>query len=197
MDARDAFMFGYAGITTGGLGGDRLLDDLTDDQLRTCPDTRMNPIIWPLWHIARCEDVTVNRMIADRPQVFDHDDWPQRLRVLRRDIGTGMTHEEVEHLRVEIDLAAFRSYRMAVVERTLQIVQSLAPSAWDEPVTSAHAKRVGLDDEMLAHAEGWIDRWSTERSKGSWLFSHVINHGYRHLGEAFTIRGMLGLSQLP
>src|SRR5438309_11922210 len=114
MDAREAFLIGYAGITTGILGGDRLLNDLTDDQLRTRPDTRVNPIIWPLWHVARCEDATVNRMIADRAQVFDHNDWPQRLCVSRRDIGTGMTYEEVEHLRVQIDLAAFRSYRMAV-----------------------------------------------------------------------------------
>lgn len=196
MDARAAFLFGYAGITTSVLGGDRLLATLTDDQLRTRPDARVNPIIWPLWHIARCEDATVNRMVADRPQVFDRDDWPSRLGIVRRDMGTFMTDDEVDALRRRIDLDAFRSYRMAVIERTLDVVHSLDPAAWDVPVTAAHAKRVGLEEGMLAHADGMIDRWSTERSKGTWLFSHVINHGQRHLGEAITIRGLLGLAPI-
>lgn len=196
MDARSVFLTSYAGMTSGVLGGDRLLNDLTDEQLRARPLKQANSIAWVLWHIVRCEDATVNRMIVDCPQVFDGDNWPQRLNVLRRDIGTGMTNQEVTELSEQIDLAMFRDYRVAVTERTRQVVESLPPSTWDDSVTAAHAKRVALEDGMLAHAEGWVDRWSTERPKGSWLFSHVINHSYRHLGEAFTIRGVLGVPQI-
>lgn len=118
--------------------------------------------------------------------------------MLRRDIGTGMTDQEVTELSAQIDLALFRDYRIAVIERTRQVVESLAPSSWDDPVAAAHAKRVALEDmhETLAHPERWVDRWSAERSKGSWLFGYVINHAYRHLGEAFTIRSLLGIPQV-
>jgi hypothetical protein len=190
MDAHDAFRFCYSSL----LGGDRLLTSLTDDQIRIRPDARMNPMIWPFWHITRCEDVIVNRMIADRPQVFDRDNWPTRLGVSRRDVGSGMTYDEVETLRTVIDVGAFRAYRRAVQERTLEVVPALDAAAWDAPVTAAHAKRVALDDGMFARAGRWLDEWSEERSKGSWLFSHVINHGHLHAGEAFTILGMLGAS---
>lgn len=194
MDARAAFVFGYAGMTTGVLGGGRLLDDLTDDQLRLRPDAQMNPIIWPLWHIARCEDITVNRVFADRPQVFDADDWSARTGVPWRDIGARMTDDEVAAFSAQIDLAAFRAYRAAVIERTLAVVQSLAPEIWDEPMRHADILRVAVEDGMLRYRPS--DQWLQERSKGSWLFSHVINHGYRHLGEAYTIRGMLELPQI-
>ena len=136
-------------MTTGILGAAPLLEKLTDDQLRTRPDPRMNPIIWPLWHIVRCEDITVNRIVADRPQVFDVDDWATRTRVPWRDIGTRMTDEEVAAFSAEIDLAAFRAYRAAVIERTLAAVQSLAPEVWDEPIRPAYVLRVAVDDGML------------------------------------------------
>lgn len=194
MDARAAFLYSYAGITTGILGSQPLLDKLTDDQLRTRPDPRMNPVIWPLWHIVRCEDITVNRIAVDRPQVFDTDDWSARTRVPWRDIGAKMTDEEVTIFSARIDLAAFRAYRAAVIERTLAAVPSLAPEEWDAPVHYAHILRVAVEDRMLRIRPP--EPWLRERSKGSWLISHVINHGYRHLGEAYTIRGMLGLPQV-
>jgi hypothetical protein len=194
MDARAAFLFSYAGMTTGVLGSQPLLEHLTDDQLRTCPDPRMNPIIWPLWHIVRCEDITVNRIVADSPQVFDAEDWSARTRVPWRDIGARMTDEEVAAFSAEIDLAAFRAYRTAVIERTLAAAESLAPEVWDEPVRLAQLLRVVMEDKMLRFRPR--DAWLQERSKGSWMFSHVITHGYRHLGEAYTIRGMLGLPQI-
>ena len=49
--------------------------DLTDDQMRLRPQPHMNPIAWLLWHIARCEDLGVNRLIANRPDVLDGEGW--------------------------------------------------------------------------------------------------------------------------
>lgn len=193
MDALSVFLTSYAGMTSGVFGGDRLLNDLTDAQLRARPLPHANSIAWVLWHIVRSEDAAVNRMVMDHPQVFDGDSWPQRLKVERRDIGTGMTDQEVRDLSAHLDLTAFRAYRAAVSERTCAVVQSLAPSVWSEPVTSAHAKRTALEEGMLANPGDWFEGWCAERSKGSWLFSHAINNAYRHLGEAYTIRSLLGV----
>ena len=37
-----------------------ILDALTDDHIRSHPDTAVNSIAWLLWHVARGEDVYMN-----------------------------------------------------------------------------------------------------------------------------------------
>ncbi len=64
---------------------------LTDDQMRFCPQPHLNSIAWLLWHMARSGDMGVNRVIANRPDVLTGDGWASRLDLSRYDMGTGMT----------------------------------------------------------------------------------------------------------
>jgi hypothetical protein len=48
-----------------------------------------------MWHISRCEDVGVNRILVEGKQMLDAGSWIDRLQVPRRDIGTEMTDSEV------------------------------------------------------------------------------------------------------
>ena len=75
-----------------------LTDGLSERELRGRPHPKANTIVWLVWHIARVEDVGVNRFVVDGRQVMDRDDWVTRLRVTRRDVGTGMTDAEVDGL---------------------------------------------------------------------------------------------------
>ena len=104
MDALEFFALRYDNVHT--VMTSRLLDGLTDEQLRQRPHG-VNSIAWLLWHLARCEDVGVNRLVVDRPQLLDDEGWLARLGVPRRDIGTGMTSDE---LSARVDLAALRDY---------------------------------------------------------------------------------------
>src|SRR5262245_55885219 len=88
MDAIDFFLLRYTDVHRVLVGG--LLDELTETQIRTRPHPGVNTVAWLVWHMARIEDVGVNRFLADRTQVID-DGWRARLRVARRDVGTGMT----------------------------------------------------------------------------------------------------------
>ncbi len=99
---------------------ERIFGGLTDDQLRLRPGRGLNSLAWLLWHTARTEDVTSNVVVANRPQVFD-DGWAERLKVSRRDIGTGMTDEEVAELSAGVDIAAVKAYRSAVGRRTREV----------------------------------------------------------------------------
>ena len=47
---------------------------LTDDQMRLRPHPHLNSIAWLLWHMAS-EDMGVNRLIANRPDVLTGDGW--------------------------------------------------------------------------------------------------------------------------
>ena len=93
MDAIDLWLLRYESVHT--FVADDLVEGLTEAQVRGRPVPGANPIAWLIWHAMRIEDVCVNRFILDRPQVLDAG-WPERLRVARRDVGTGMDDAQVD-----------------------------------------------------------------------------------------------------
>jgi hypothetical protein len=183
----------YDGRTT---GSDRVFGGLADAQMRGRPGTDLNSLVWLLWHMARTEDVAVNLVVAGQPQVFD-DAWARRMNVLRPDMGTGMTADEVTALTEQADVAAVRAYRSAVGRRTRQIVLALAPDAWDQTLGLADTARAaaagafGPNDEWV---EGVGHRPWQGHSRGEQLGNTAIRHNAHHIGEAVTVRGLAGFA---
>src|SRR5206468_1600389 len=124
---------------------DRTFAGLTDEQMRVRPREDLNSLAWIMWHIARCEDIFVNLVVAGRSQVFD-DAWIRRLGVARRDLGTGMKSAEVSELTRQVDLAAVREYRDAVGRRTREIVGAFRPEDWKGEVSGAAVERAAAEE---------------------------------------------------
>jgi hypothetical protein len=171
---------------------DQLLDGLTDEQVRARPHG-VNSIAWLLWHVARCEDVGVNRLVADRPQLLDEAPWPARLNAPRRDIGTGMTSDEVADLSERIDVAALRAYWDALYRRTRAILSDLPAGALSEPVDRARLRRLIAEEAALGPHAGWVGpAWAAQPNRGLFLAQLALAHHYGHLYEGFVTRGLLG-----
>ena len=189
MDAKELFFERYAGFQD---YVSFLLMELTDEQIRTAPDPAVNPIAWTLWHIARAEDLGVNRLAVDGKQVLD-DGWTERMEVPLRDIGTGMAKDAVRDLSSRIVLAELLSYRTAVVARTNDVVAKLPDAAWDEKLTPEILKRVFLKEGGVPAQATWIVDPYTDQTKG-WLLGHIaLTHNYYHVGQAFVVRSLHGL----
>jgi hypothetical protein len=162
---------------------------LSEEQLRARPQG-WNSIAWLYWHMARTEDVAVNVMAARHAQVLDAGGWPARLRVARRDIGTGMSDDEVAALSAEVDLEALRAYRAAVGRQTQAVARELPPEAWEEPVgreTAAEALRQGA----FAPEAEWVAAFWQERTRGWFLYWGAVLHNMLHLGQAGWVREMV------
>ncbi|HEX9869989.1 MAG TPA: DinB family protein [Candidatus Tectomicrobia bacterium] len=69
MDILQAFLERHVALQGRQLSS--IPDALTDDQIRSRPDAVVNSIAWLLWHVARGEDVYMNRLLSDRSQVLD------------------------------------------------------------------------------------------------------------------------------
>jgi hypothetical protein len=190
MDALEFFRLRYDHAHT--TMTDQLLDGLTDEQLRARPHG-VNSIAWLLWHLARCEDVGVNRLVADRSQLIDEEPWLARLNVPRRDIGTGMTGDEVAELSERIDLAALRAYWDALYRRTLETLSTLPAGALAEPVDAEAMQRMLGAEAVLGPHAGWVGpRWAAQPNRGT-LLAHIgLAHHYSHGGQASVTRGLLG-----
>ena len=62
MDAKQLFFERYNGFRE---YPEILLKGMTEQQIRQTPHSAVNPIAWLLWHMARCEDMAVNRLLFD------------------------------------------------------------------------------------------------------------------------------------
>ena len=169
---------------------DRILGDLTDPQLRARPDKGGNSLAWLLWHMARTEDVNVNLVVIDGRQIFD-EQWARRMKVDRRDIGTGMTDAEVGDLSEQIDVAAAREYRNAVARRTRDVVAGCPAGLLDEMVGAADVARASAAGAIGARAEWLVALWQNQ-SRAKRLATVGITHNALHLGEAQTLRSIAG-----
>jgi hypothetical protein len=169
---------------------DRVFGVPNDAQMRARPAAGLNSLLWLLWHMARVEDVAVNLVITDGEQVLD-DAWCRHMNVTRRDMGSGMTDDEVGELTALADIAAVRSYRSSVGLRTREIARSLHALAWDEIVTEADIARaaaaIGPRDHPPGPAHPWCGQSRARRLSGA-----AVAHNRVHLGEAITISALGG-----
>jgi hypothetical protein len=189
VDAIDLFLSRYGDLHHGLVEG--LLTSLPEAQLRGRPHPGVNTIAWLLWHSARIEDLAVNRLLADSPQVLD--EWRDRLGVARVDVGTGMTDAEVDELSARIDLTALRGYWDAVTARTLGLTGSLRNSELEAVVPGARVKSVVHSEKAVAPGVEWLTEfWAGGRTRAWILAQTALLHPYGHYYEARVTAGLWG-----
>lgn len=190
MDAKQLFFERYNGFQE---YPEVLLSGMTEQQLRQSPHSAVNPVAWILWHMARCEDVAVNRLLVDRRQLLDDGAWPSRLALADRHFGTGMTKEEVKELCEMVDLSGLAAYRAAVTGRTVEVVRELPLAELTAKLGVEKLNQVFVSEGAGGKAAGSIVDAYAGQTKG-WLLGHlVLTHHYYHMGQAFVARAMYGL----
>jgi|SRR5262245_29187831 len=196
MDLVEFFLREHAAVHAMDVSGrasaaQRVFAGLGDEQMRARPGTRLNSLVWLLWHMARTEDVAVNLVVAGHDQVLD-EEWMRRMNLPWRIIGTGMTDGEVTELTSRADVEAVRAYRSAVGVRTREIVRGLPAQAWEDIVSDADIRRAASAGAFRDWREGAPYPW-LGWSRGDQLGSSALRHNAAHIGEAVTIRGLAGV----
>jgi len=190
MDAIGLFLTRYGDLHRGLVDG--LLSSLPEDQLRGRPHPGVNTIVWLLWHSARIEDLSLNRFLADRPQVLD-DGWLERLGVARRDVGTGMSDAEVDEFSARVGLQALRGYWDAVSARTLALVETFRGSNLEATVPAERVRSVVLAEDAVAPGAEWLTGfWAGGRTRAWVLAQTALLHPYGHYYEARVAAGLFG-----
>jgi len=168
------------------------IEDLNIEQMRCCLHG-LNSIAWLLWHLARCEDIGINRLLSNRTQVFDEEDWPKRLNVFRRDIGTGMTMEEVTELSSQIDIKSLRKYSITVACRTQMVIRDVNTEDLYKILEPSYLHQVLYNERALCQNSEWVAEFFFGKTKG-WFLGHLgLTHSRGHLGQILIIRKLQGL----
>ncbi|MFN8557739.1 MAG: DinB family protein [Dehalococcoidia bacterium] len=151
---------------------DRVVADLTPEQVHYQARPGIQPIAFSLWRYVRTEDNIIRFVLQRRPTVWIEGGWPEKFGLDPRGQGTGMTDEAAAALRIA-SLDDWRRYQGEVWTATDAYLAALDPVTVDgQRVTIRPVGEMSLLDA---------------------LGGMVLTHGYRHLGEIEYARGLLGL----
>jgi hypothetical protein len=172
---------------------DYFWEQVPAEKMRERPHPKVNSIVWNLWHLARVEDVGLNRFVVNRPQVLHEGGWMERMNLPLRHQGGGMNFAEVDQLNQQIDLPALQAYSQAVCARTREILAQLNTIDLEEVVPTEHLRLV-LIDEGAAHAnaQNLVENY-TGWKRGRHLMAYSVSHGFEHIGEINVIASLLNI----
>jgi L-serine dehydratase len=145
---------------------DAELNDISEDLFRRIPLNNEHSIAWCIWHLARIEDIAMNYLIADRPQVFTLGNWQERMMVKNHDSGNEMDLEETKLLSDHIDLRALREYRVSVGLRTREIVKQITAEMLNELVHPSRIQQIKDDGAVSPAAYGITEYWGRRNIAG-------------------------------
>jgi hypothetical protein len=145
---------------------DEIMDDMDDAQMRRIPKNGEHSVLWCLWHIARIEDVTMNLLIANTEQIFEEGNWLAKTDSSISHTANAMSVDEIAELSARLNIAALREYRIAVGQRTREIVKTLEPSTLKKKVDPAQITRVAEKSLVHKDAPGIIEYWRKRNIAG-------------------------------
>jgi hypothetical protein len=171
---------------------DEVLAGLTDRQIKTVPRPGQNSIAWLLWHITRIEDLSINFLVLEQPQVLVSAGaaWLPRLGLSSPDVGASMDEGEVLELSDRICVPVLKEYREAVGRSTRAGVLRLQAAQLKQVVPDAAIQQL-RDEGSISRKGEWLAEYYTGRTKGFFLTRTATSHNFIHLNEAGRARAKI------
>jgi hypothetical protein len=174
---------------------DEVLHGLANPGLRRIPPGEEHSIVWVLWHLARIEDVTMNMLVAGRPQLFYEDDWFMQMKFISAETGNALDKIGITVLSADIDIEVLRGYRQAVGRRTRLIVKGLPPDVLQHRVAPSRLEQVLVEGAVVESTRTLLEYWGRRTIVGL-LLMPPTRHVFLHLNEAARIHRKLARSGL-
>jgi len=154
------------------------------------PGKDLHSIAWCIWHMTRCEDITMNMLVAGSTQVLELGSWLGRLGILQRDTGNAMALDEMLDFNSNLNIRELKAYRSAVGRQTREIVNVLHREDIQRKTDPQALKKI-LDVRAVLPSENWLlDYWGGLTVAGL-LLMPPTRHAFVHLNEAIKIKNKI------
>ncbi len=168
---------------------DEIWQDASEDIIRRIPQNRNVSIAWHMWHLARIEDITMNLLVAGRPQLFQRGDWAVQIQSTVIDTGNAMDRDAVAAQSAAMDIDALRAYRMAVGRETREIVQQLTLEQVQLKVDPVRLQQVKDEGAVVEDAYGIVEYWG-RRTIAGLLLMPPTRHNLIHINKALRLKAL-------
>jgi uncharacterized damage-inducible protein DinB len=140
---------------------------LSPDELSFRPQPHSNSIAFLLWHLARIEDIWINKILLGEKEMYESEGWYQKFGTPAQDSGFGYDVKKIDVWPVPT-LVLLQAYATTVRGKTQVFLNSLNDQKLDE-------------SKDLGWRKGTI---------GSAL-SHLVMEVGEHTGQIGYIRGFM------
>lgn len=166
---------------------DELWQDLSEENARIIPPKGEHSIAWMMWHTARCEDITMNLLVAGEAQVLHSGGWLEKMNISTRDTGNAMNPAEIAAFSAAVNVRAVRAYRVAVGRRTREIAGQLPAGSLKQKMEPARMQRITEEGAVVEEARWLIEYWGG-RTVAGLLSMPATRHNFVHLNEATRVK---------
>lgn len=166
---------------------DELWKDMTEDVFRRIPKNEIHSIAWNLLHATRIEDITMNLLVAGDPQIFNSDNYLEKMKITVCDTCNALKREDVEALSSSIDIKALKRYRLAVGKKTREIAKMLQPEELNQKVDTNRLQQV-LDEGAVVESQRWLTNYWGKRNVAGLLLMPATRHNFVHLNKARQLK---------
>jgi hypothetical protein len=167
---------------------DEVWGDASDEIVHCVPPKFEHSIAWIIWHLARIEDMTMNGLLAGKPQIFHQEDWPTRLNITVQHSGNVvMDDADVTELSQVIDIGALKAYRLAVGRSTREAAGSLQPEEFKQKVDPTRLQELLDNGSVAEEASDLLTYWGN-LTKAGLLLMPPTRHCLIHLNEAMKVK---------
>lgn len=169
---------------------DEVWAGLSESAARAVPEGGEHSIAWITWHLTRCEDITLNLLVAHSAQVISQDHWLEQVNANIQHTGNRMSPAEVAAFSARLDLPSLRAYRMAVGRRTRQIASTLTAADFKRPVEQHWLEQVLAQGALLPKVKEVYNYWG-RCSVAELLLMPATRHNTLHFNEALKIKKLV------
>jgi hypothetical protein len=173
---------------------EEVLRGMPDEQIRCVPPGGEHSIAWILFHIARCEDITMNLLVAGTPQVFIKEAWGKKMKATIIHSGNNLDGRAMAAFNARVDVDAVRAYRQSVGRRTRAIVKTLKLEQLKQKADPDRVQSIMEEGALLPEAVAILSYWRS-RTVAGLLLMPPTRHNFLHLNEALRIRQKLQRSK--
>lgn len=167
---------------------DEVWQGASETTIRCVPPKFEHSIAWLIWHIARIEDMTMNVLMAGKPQIFYQGSWLAKLKIEIRHTGNVvMDTDDVTALSKAIDIEALKAYRREVGRVTRDAVKALQADEVRRKVDPLRLQQLLNDGSVAPEATGLIKYWGSLTIAGL-LLMPPTRHCLVHLNEALKVK---------
>ncbi len=168
---------------------DELWEGLDENTFRTSQNQKGRTIAYGIWHCTRIEDITMNLLVAGDKQIFNRENWQEKINSNITDTGNAMTEDDIMEFSKNINMEELKNYRIEVGRRTRDIVENLSTQDMKRNFDKHRLQRI-LDERAVldVKASNWlIDFWGRKNVAGIILMP-MTRHQVIHINESLSAK---------
>jgi hypothetical protein len=168
---------------------DELWEGLDENTFRTSQNQKGRTIAYGIWHCTRIEDITMNLLVAGDKQIFNRENWKEKINSNITDTGNAMSEDDIMEFSKNINMQELKNYRIEVGRRTRDIVKNLSTQDMKRKFDKHRLQRI-LDERAVldVKASNWlIDFWGRKNVAGIILMP-MTRHQVIHINESLSAK---------